>query len=153
MDVILLEKVHKLGDLGDTVKVKSGYGRNFLIPTNMAVAATAANVASFEARRAELEQAQATSMQQAQARSASLQDLTISVRARAGSEGKLFGSVGAADITDALVAAGHDVARKDVRLPTGSLRELGEFPVELHMHADVNVTVMVKIVADDQRAE
>ena len=153
MDVILLEKVHKLGELGDTVKVKSGYGRNFLIPSNMAVPATAKNIASFETRRAEWEQAQAAGLQQAEVRSKTLQDVAVTVRARAGAEGKLFGSVGTADITEALAAAGHEVARKEVRLPTGSLREVGEFPIDLRLHADLNVTITVIVTGDEQPVE
>jgi large subunit ribosomal protein L9 len=152
MQVILLEKVHKLGDLGDTVTVKAGYGRNFLIPSKMAVPANEANRIKFEATRAELEAVQASAMGKAQARANTLADAVISIVARAGSEGRLFGSVGTADIAAALVAAGHAVVRKEVRLSGGSLRDVGEHPVELHLHPDVNVQITVAVVAEGNQA-
>jgi large subunit ribosomal protein L9 len=148
MDIILLEKVHNLGNLGDRVKVKPGYGRNFLIPGRKAVAATVANVARFEAEREKLEQAQADQLSQAQARAAALADASVTVAGKAGTEGRLFGSVGTADIADAFTSTGVEVAKREVRLPAGGLREVGEHQVELHLHADVNVTVTVRIIAE-----
>jgi large subunit ribosomal protein L9 len=149
MEVILLEKVHRLGDLGDRVKVKAGYGRNFLIPTRKAVAATTANVAKFEAQRAELAKAQADKLSQAQARAAALADLVISISSKAGSEGRLFGSVGTVDIAAAITAAGVTVEKKEVRLPLGPLRDVGEHTVDLHLHPDVNVSLKVLVVAEE----
>ncbi len=151
MEVILLEKVHKLGNLGDTVNVKAGYGRNYLVPSQMAVPATEENRTKFDARRAELELAQATTLQQAQLRAATLANAVITVAARAGSEGRLFGSVGTSDIAEALFIAGHEVARKEVRLPQGSLREVGEHPVELHLHPDVDAQITVNVVSEDEQ--
>ena len=151
MEVILLEKVHKLGNLGDTVNVKAGYGRNYLVPSQMAVPATEENRTKFDARRAELELAQATMLQRAQLRAATLADAVITVAARAGSEGRLFGSVGTSDIAEALVIAGHEVVRKEVRLPQGSLREVGEHPVELHLHPDVDTQITVNVVSEDEQ--
>ncbi len=127
MEVILLAKVENLGDIGDKVKVKNGYGRNFLIPSGKATAATAANVAAFEARRAELEKQAAAALQEAQARADQLLALggTIEISAKVGSEGRLFGSVGTVDIADALAAKGVTVERNEVRLPEGPIRDVG----------------------------
>ncbi len=150
MDVILLEKVHRLGDLGDRVKVKAGYGRNFLIPMRKAVAATDSNVARFEAQRAELAKAQADKLTQAQGRATALSGFSVTIASKAGSEGRLFGSVGTVDIASAITAAGVAVEKKEVRLPTGPLRDTGEHAVELHLHPDVNATVKVVIVAEDE---
>jgi large subunit ribosomal protein L9 len=148
MQVILLEKVENLGGLGDNVKVRSGYGRNFLIPQGKATAATPANIARFEERRAELEKAAAEALAAANARKASLEALAISLAAKAGDEGKLFGSVGTGDIADAVTAAGQSVERHEVRLPDGPFRALGTFDVTLHLHSDVNATIKLTIVAE-----
>jgi large subunit ribosomal protein L9 len=148
MDVILLEKMHRLGDLGDTVSVKAGYGRNYLIPSNKAVAATDENVAKFEERRTGLEQAQAEILSVAQARKISLDSLDVVIPANAGPEGKLFGSVGASEIAAAVVAYGVEVAKSEIRLHDGPLRELGESLVEVHLNADVSGNIKVTIVQD-----
>lgn len=149
MEVILLEKIHRLGALGDRVVVRPGFGRNYLIPQRKAVPATADNVARFEAQRAELERAQSDAFEAAKARAAALAELAVTIAAKAGAEGKLFGSVGTADIAAAVVAAGVDIAKRDVRLPEGPLREIGEFSVEVHLHADLNATITVHVVAED----
>ena len=148
MDVILLEKVENLGGLGDQVKVKPGYGRNFLIPQGKAMPATADNVKAFEERRAELEKAAAEALAAAEARKEKLDGMTVTVKANAGDEGKLFGSVGTTDIAQALTDAGQPVERHEVRLPEGAFRMLGEYEVELHLHSDVNVTVNLVVEAE-----
>lgn len=152
MEVILLEKVDQLGALGDTVKVTPGYARNFLIPTRKAIPATEANRNRIEAQRAELLRTQSTSLGEAERRAALLADYTVSIRSRAGTEGRLFGSVGTVDIADALSAGGIPVEKREVRLPTGPLRELGEHAVQVHLHPDVNVTIKVLVVADEGAA-
>jgi large subunit ribosomal protein L9 len=149
MELILLQKVANLGNIGDRVKVKSGYGRNFLLPKGKATLATAANVARFDARRAELESAANEELHRAQQRAAAIKDFKLSIIAKAGSEGKLFGSVGTADIAEAASAAGHSLARSEVRLPGGPLRAVGEHAVTLHLHADVEVELPVIIVAEE----
>lgn len=148
MQVILLEKVENLGNLGDQVKVRSGYGRNFLIPQGKATAATTDNVARFEQRRAELEKAAAEALAAAEARKTGLEGLSISIAAKAGDEGKLFGSIGTGDIATAVTAAGQVIERHEVRLPEGPLRALGEFDIDLHLHSDVNATIKLIIVAE-----
>jgi large subunit ribosomal protein L9 len=149
MDVILLQKVANLGNIGDRVKVKSGYGRNFLLPTGKATLATVANVARFEASRAELEAKAASDFEQAQSRAAALKDFHLTLKAKAGNEGKLFGSIGTADIAEALTAAGHPVERAEVRMPNGSIRTLGEQVLTLHLHTDVNVELTVTIANEE----
>lgn len=149
MEVILLENIHNLGNLGDRVKVKAGHGRNYLVPQRKAVPATPENIARFEEQRAELERAMAEALAKAEARAGRLQDLEVTVTAKAGAEGKLFGSVGTGDIADAIVAAGLEAEKKEVRLPEGPLREVGEYEVELHLEAEVDVTIKVHIVAED----
>ncbi len=148
MDVILLQRIANLGQLGDKVSVKSGYGRNFLIPQGKAVSATEANTASFEARRAELERVEAESLAQAQARAAKLNELNVVITSKAGDEGKLFGSVGTRDISDALTASGTPVDKSEVRLPNGALRHTGEFHVAIQVHHDVMAEVLVTIIAE-----
>lgn len=143
MDVILLEKVTNLGNLGDKVKVKAGYGRNFLLPYGKAVPATEANIVEFEARRAELEKASADKLTQAQGRATALAEKSVTITANAGDEGKLFGSIGARDIAEAITAAGEAVEKSEVRLPEGALREVGEYDVTLQLHSDVSVDVKV----------
>lgn len=150
MEVILLEKVENLGSLGDRVKVRSGYGRNFLIPKGKAKRATAENVRYFEERRAELERKAAEALNEATARAEALAGLNVVVTAKAGEEGKLFGSVGTHDIADAVTAAGVTIERHEVRLPDGPLRTTGEYEVELHLHTDVNAAVTVTVTGEEQ---
>jgi large subunit ribosomal protein L9 len=149
MELILLQKVANLGNIGDRVKVKSGYGRNFLLPKGKATLATAENVARFDARRAELERAANEELARAQQRAAALKEFRLSIIAKAGSEGKLFGSVGTSDIAEASTAAGYPLARSEVRLPGGPLRAVGEHQVQLHLHADVEIELPVIIVAEE----
>ena len=149
MEVILLENIGNLGALGDTVDVKAGYGRNFLIPQGKAVPATQDNVAKFEARRAELESAAAETLAAAQTRGEALRALdAINIAATAGEEGKLFGSVGTRDIAEALTAAGCEVDKSEVRLPEGVIRELGEYEIMIQVHAEVSSSVAIQIVAE-----
>ena len=150
MDVILLQKVANLGGIGDRVKVKSGYGRNYLLPSGRATLATAANVARFEARRAELEKLAGDELQSAQQRAESLRNFRLTITAKAGTEGKLFGSIGTNDIAEGASAAGHQLSRSEVRLPNGPLRAVGEHQVAVHLHSDVEVTLTVIIVAEEQ---
>lgn len=149
MQVILLGKVENLGSLGDVVNVRNGYARNFLIPYGKAKAATRANVAEFAALRAELEKQAAELLAAARARAAALEGVAVSIAAKAGAEGKLFGSLGAAEISEALSAAGHAVEKREVRLPEGPLRNVGEFEVQLHLHADVNTSVTITVVSEE----
>ena len=150
MEVILLDKVENLGGLGDKVKVQAGYGRNFLIPQGKAVPATAGNLAEFEKRRAELEAQIADELKKAEARKAELEGKRLEIRARAGEEGKLFGSVGTTDVVDALKAAGIEVERREVRMPdTGPIHELGDFEIGIHLHSDVDATVTIAVVAEE----
>jgi large subunit ribosomal protein L9 len=149
MELILLQKVANLGNIGDRVKVKSGFGRNFLLPQGKATLATAANVARFELRRVELEKAAGEELSSASERATALADFRLTIPAKAGSEGKLFGSIGTADIAEAATRAGKPVARSEVRLPGGPLRMLGEHVVHLHLHADVDQPVTVVIVAEE----
>ncbi len=149
MEVILLQKVDNLGGLGDKVKVRAGYGRNFLIPKGLAKPATPENIAEFEARRAELEKAAAETLAAAQARKENLEGLEIRITSKSGGEGKLFGSVGTVDIADAVTAMGHELERREVRMPEGPIRTLGEHEVELHLHTDVNATIKVVIVDEE----
>jgi len=148
MDVILLEKVANLGSLGDKVKVKSGYGRNFLLPYGKAVPATADNLKAFEERRAELEKAAAERLAQAQARGEALNGASVTITSKAGEEGKLFGSIGARDVADAITAAGTEVEKSEVRLPEGPLRVVGEYEIELQLHSDVSVSINLAVVAE-----
>jgi large subunit ribosomal protein L9 len=148
MEVILLEKVGKLGTIGDKVAVKAGFGRNYLIPNGKAVMANAANTAEFESRRAELEAAAAEKKAAAEARAALLAELKVSIEANAGDEGKLFGSIGTRDIADAITAAGVEVEKSEVRLPTGALREIGEFEVNVQVHSEVTQAVNVSVIPE-----
>ena len=148
MQVILLEKVANLGDLGDQVKVRAGYGRNYLIPKKKAVAATKANIEMFEARRAELEKAAAESLAAAQARAEQIAAVgSVTLARNAGDEGKLFGSVGPADVAEALTQAGVEVEKREVILPDGPIHTLGEFVVHVRTHTDVMQDVTVKVDA------
>ncbi len=149
MDVILLEKVANLGSLGDKVSVKSGYGRNFLIPQKKAVRATADKIAEFEARRAELEAAAAVLLTAAQKRAEVIGQLEISITQQAGEEGKLFGSVGTADIAEAVTTAGAELKKQEVRLPEGVIRVAGDHQVDLELHTDVIVTITVTVIGEE----
>jgi len=150
MDVILLEKVGKLGSIGDKVAVKAGFGRNFLIPQGKAVFATEANLADFEQRRAELEAAAAGKLGKAEARAAELAKLaSVTISAVAGDEGKLFGSIGARDIAEAVSAAGVELAKSEVKMPEGPLRELGESEVTIQLHSDLSTSIQV-VVAEEE---
>ncbi len=146
MQIILIEKVANLGQLGDVVKVKDGYARNFLIPQGKAKRATAANLAEFEARRAELEKAQAEKLAQAQARAEKLAGLTVQIPCKAGVDGKLFGSVTNVDIAEAIKGAGFDVTKAEIRLPNGPLKAVGDYPLTLALHTDVTVDVTVSVL-------
>jgi large subunit ribosomal protein L9 len=149
MEVILLEKIDNLGGLGDKVRVRPGYARNYLLPQGKAKFATAENVAEFEARRAELERAAAEALAAAETRRESLAGMVIEMKAKAGSEGKLFGSIGASDIADAVTARGVEVERREVRLPEGPLRQAGEYEIELHLHADVNAEIRIIVIGEE----
>lgn len=149
MEVILLEKMRNLGALGEVVKVKRGYGRNYLVPQGKAVYATANNMAKFEARRAELEKVAAEHLSAAQTRQQALVALgTIVITAKAGEEGKLFGSVGTRDIAEAVTKAGFELDKSEVHLPTGALRHTGEYEVEVELHSEVTAVVKVSVVAE-----
>lgn len=148
MEIILLQKVDNLGDLGEKVNVKSGYGRNFLIPSGKAVPATEDNVKIFEERRAELEKDAAEKLKTAEARQAKLDGLEVSITCKAGEEGRLFGSVGTADISKIVTEAGVELAKKEVLLPNGAFRVAGEYEVDLHLHADVNAKIKLTIVPE-----
>ncbi|HEY2417986.1 MAG TPA: 50S ribosomal protein L9 [Steroidobacteraceae bacterium] len=149
MELILLQKVANLGNIGDRVRVKSGYGRNHLLPKGKATLATPANVALFETRRAEFLARANDELSQAQGRAEAFKEFKLTITAKAGTEGKLFGSVGTADIAEHSTKAGHALARSEVRLPAGPLRVVGEHSVQLHLHADVNVELPVIIVAEE----
>jgi large subunit ribosomal protein L9 len=149
MEVILLQKIANLGDIGDRVRVKPGFGRNYLLPGGKATLATPANVARFEARRAELEAKAATDLAAAKSRAAALEGFKLTLTAKAGSEGKLFGSVGTTDIAEACGAAGHKIERAEVRLPGGPIRTVGEHVITLHLHSDIDVEVPLTIVAEE----
>ncbi|MCP5206075.1 MAG: 50S ribosomal protein L9 [Hahellaceae bacterium] len=148
MEIILLEKVGRLGALGDKVTVKSGYGRNFLIPYGKAVPATATNIEQFEIRRAELEKASAERLAAAQARAEAFAGKEVTIVAKAGDEGKLFGSIGVRDIADALTAAGLAAEKSEVRMPEGPLRAIGEYEITVHLHSDIDAEVKVIVVAE-----
>jgi len=148
MEVILLEKTNKLGELGDKVNVKAGFGRNYLIPQGKAVPATKANIESFEARRAELEKNARELLAIAEKRGAELAELEVSMAANAGEEGKLFGSIGTRDIADAITAAGVAVEKKEVRLPEGAIRHTGDFEIDVQLHTDVVIKVKLAVVPE-----
>ncbi|MFN4326574.1 MAG: 50S ribosomal protein L9 [Azonexus sp.] len=148
MQIILLEKVVNLGNLGDVVKVKDGYARNFLIPQKKAKRATPAAMAEFEARRAELEKAAAEKLAAAQAVAEKMTGTTVTVTRKAGMDGRLFGSVGNADIAEALKAAGFDIDKSAVRMPEGPLKAIGEFPLDIALHTDVLANITVTVAAE-----
>ncbi|HVP08103.1 MAG TPA: 50S ribosomal protein L9 [Burkholderiales bacterium] len=148
MQVILMERMANLGNLGDVVKVKDGYARNYLIPQGKAKRATAENLKAFEAKRAELEKAQAAALAQAQERGAKLDGQALKITQKAGVDGRLFGSVTNYDIVDALKAMGHEVERSQVRMPTGALKQVGDYPIQIALHSDVVVTITVSVIGE-----
>ena len=148
MQVILMEKVANLGNLGDVVKVKDGYARNFLIPHGKAKRATGENLKAFESRRAELEKAQAAALVQAQERGAKLDGQALKITQKAGVDGRLFGSVTNYDIVAALKSQGHEVERSQVRMPAGALKQVGDYPIQIALHTDVLVTVTVSVIGE-----
>lgn len=149
MEVILLQKIANLGNIGDRVKVKPGFGRNYLLPGGKATLATPENVAKFESRRAELEKKATAELMSAKERAAALDGFKLSITAKAGSEGKLFGSIGTADVAEACAQAGHAVERSEVRLPDGPIRAVGEHVISLHLHGDIDIPVPLTIVAEE----
>ncbi len=148
MEVILLDKVVNLGNLGDKVNVKSGYARNYLVPQHKAVMATQEKIAEFEARRADLEKAAAEKLAAAQTRATALGNIDVAITHKAGEEGKLFGSVGTQDVADAMTTAGAAVDKREIRLPDGIIRHVGDYDIDVNLHADVTVTVKVQIIAE-----
>ncbi len=148
MEVILLEKVSNLGNLGDKVAIKAGYGRNYLIPQGKAVPATAKKIAEFEVRRAELEKLAAEKLAGANQRAAALGKLEVVITHKAGDEGKLFGSVGTHAIAEAIKAAGVAIEKQEIRLPNGAIRHIGQFDIDIHLHSDVIVTLPISIAAE-----
>jgi large subunit ribosomal protein L9 len=148
MQVILMEKVVNLGQLGDVVKVKDGYARNYLVPQGKAKRATTANIAEFEAKRADLEKAQAEVLAAAQARAEKLEGLMVQISQKAGVDGRLFGSVGNSDIADAVKAQGFELAKSEVRLPEGPLKQVGDYPITLALHTDVLVNITVSVLGE-----
>jgi large subunit ribosomal protein L9 len=153
MNVILLEKVGKIGEVGDQVNVKSGYARNYLFPFAKAVPATKENIADFSARKEELLKAANEKLAAAEARAEKLNGITIVIEANSGEEGKLFGSVGTRDIADALIAAGHEAEKSEVQLPEGALRTTGDFTITLDLGSEVNAEINLKITGHDAPAE
>mgnify|MGYP001433769415 CR=1 FL=1 len=149
MEIILLQKVANLGNIGDRVNVRSGYGRNYLLPEGKATLATVANVARFEAERAVIERKAAEGLAAAQARAESLKDFRLTIATKVGGEGKLFGSIGTSDIAEAATRAGQALARSEVRMPGGPIRTTGEHVVTVHLHADVDLELAVVVVAED----
>lgn len=149
MNIILLEKVANLGNLGDKVSVKPGFGRNFLIPGGKAVLATPERIKEFEARRAELEKAEAERLTKAKQRADIISTLNLTITHQAGEEGKLFGSVGLPDIMKACAEAGVEVEKQEIKLPEGSIRQTGEFEVAIHLHSDVVASLKLSVVAED----
>ena len=149
MELILLQKVKNLGNLGDKVKVKPGYGRNYLVPQGKAAPATEANIVEFEKRRADYEAKANQQLAGAEARRAQLENASITIKANASPEGKLFGSVGPRDIAEAFTAAGTTIEKSEVVMAEGPIRHIGEFEVQVHLHADVHTTVKVTVVAEE----
>jgi large subunit ribosomal protein L9 len=149
MEVILLSKVENLGALGDKVNVRSGFARNYLIPQGKAKFATPDNIAEFEARRAELEAEAARVLAAAAERKAKLDGTTITIPAKEAAEGKLFGSVSNVDVLAVLTAQGHQVEKREIRMPDGAFHNIGEYQIELHLHSDINATISINIVAED----
>ena len=148
MEVILMEKVANLGELGDVVKVKDGFARNYLIPHGKAKRATEANRKEFESKRAELEKAQAEQLTKAKSRGEKLDGLTVQITQKAGPDGRLFGSVTNYDIVEALQKQGHEVERSNIRMPQGALKQVGDFPIQVALHTDVTVTITVSVLGE-----
>lgn len=148
MQVILMEKVANLGELGEVVKVKDGYARNFLIPQGKAKRATESNLKAFEARRSELETAQSATLAKAQERGAKLAGFTLQITQKAGVDGRLFGSVTNYDIVEALAKQGHEVERAQIRMPQGPLKQVGDYPIQVGLHTDVTVTITVSVLGE-----
>lgn len=148
MEVILLENVGKLGNIGDKVTVKAGFSRNYLVPQGKAISATKENLADFEARRAELEAAAAGRVANAEKRAEGLNELIVTIEANAGDGGKLFGSIGTRDIAQAITAAGVEVSKAEVKLPNGVLRDLGEYQVNIQLHAEVTRAITLSVIAE-----
>jgi large subunit ribosomal protein L9 len=149
MNVILLDKIENLGNIGDMVTVKAGYGRNYLLPMGKAALATKENIAEFESRRTELENAAAEELAAAKARAELIQGMELVIPANAGGEGKLFGSIGPIDLASAFEKVGVEVSRSEVRMPDGPIHETGEFVIGVHLHTDVNVEVTLRVVEED----
>jgi large subunit ribosomal protein L9 len=150
MEVILLESIDRLGSLGDQVKVKAGFARNFLLPKGKAKVATAENIAEIEARRAELEKQHAETLAAAKARAEKLATLQVTITAKSGTEGKLFGSVTNANIAEAIVEQGIEAVKSEVRMPEGPIRMAGEYDIDLHLHAEVNTTIKVIVIGEEE---
>lgn len=150
MEIILLEKVYNLGELGDKVNVKPGYGRNYLIPSGKAVSATKENVAKFEERKAELEKQQQEALAAANARAEKLKDVSVSIARKAGGEGKLFGSVSTIDISEAVTATGTELEKHEIRMPEGPIRATGEYEFDVQLHADVMTTIKVVVIEEEE---
>lgn len=148
MELILLEKIANLGNLGDKVTVKPGYGRNFLIPKGKAVVATADKIAHFEQRRAELEQKAAEAVSAANARAEALSNLVLTISQKAGDEGRLYGSIGTKDIAEAATAAGVLIEKHEVRLPSGPIRHIGDHEIGIHLHSDITGKLLLKVVPE-----
>ena len=148
MQIILMEKVANLGQLGDVVKVKDGFARNFLIPQGKAKRATESNLKTFEARRADLEKQQAEQLVQAQVRAEKLEGFMLQINQKAGPDGKLFGSVSNIDIVDALKSQGFEVSKSEVRMPQGALKQIGDFPITLAFHTDVTAIITVSVLGE-----
>lgn len=148
MQVILMEKVANLGNLGDVVKVKDGFARNFLLPQGKAKRATEANIAAFEVQRVALEKAQAEALAKAQERGAKIDGLTLQIAQKAGVDGRLFGSVTNYDIVEALKAQGHEVERAMVRMPEGPLKQVGDYEIQIQLHTDLVVTVKISVLGE-----
>ncbi len=149
MEVILLQKVDNLGGLGDRVRVRAGYGRNYLVPTGKATPATAENIQKFEERRAELEKAAADQMAVAQSRAEKLEGVSVVIKARSAGEGKLYGSVNTVDVALALSEAGYDVAKQEIRLHEGPIRTAGDHSVGIHLHADLEINITVNVIGEE----
>ena len=149
MEVILLEQIKHLGNLGEQVAVKSGYGRNYLIPQRKAVPASPENIAEFEERHAGFKQAQKDAVVSAQERAAELQEIIVEIAGKVGVEGKLFGSVSAADIANAISDGGIKISKHEIRLPDGPIRQVGEYDIKVHLHPDVDAFVTVQVIAED----
>ncbi len=148
MNIILLEKINNLGDLGEKVRVKSGYGRNFLIPQGKAIPATAANVEKFETQRAEHEKIATEALTLANARAEQINGKEIVIVRKAGDEGRMFGSVTNGDVAEAITATGIEVAKREIRMPSGAIREIGEYQISIHLHSDVNATITILVEAE-----